>query len=75
MTDPPTAAATVADDAGATAVTVGVSVTFEAPGLATGETRTVMVGVKADQGDETTAEAEDYSTIPSLPVSHYSHWW
>ena len=64
--DPPIAVATVADDAGASSVAIAVTVTFEAPGLATGETRTVMVGVK---DDGTTAEAGDYSTIPSLPVS------
>ena len=46
--------------------TVAVTVTFEEALPAT-ETRTVMVGVKT--GDETTAEAEDYSTIPSLPQS------
>ncbi len=63
--DPPTAAATITDDGGSTAVTVSVSVDFENP-LPTGETRTVMVGVKT-MG--TTAEAGDYSSIPTLPVS------
>ena len=62
--DDPAAIVTFADDAGASSVAIAVTVTFEAPGLATGETRTVMVGVK---DDGTTAEAGDYSTIPSLP--------
>ncbi len=63
--DPPTAVATFADNIGATIVTVAVTATFESP-LADAETRTVMVDVK-DGG--TTAEAGDYSTIPSLPIS------
>ena len=64
--DPPVAVVTVADDAGATAVTVGVSVTLE-EALAEDETRTVMVAIKT--GDETTAETGDYTFAPSLPVS------
>ena len=64
--DPPVAVATFPDDGGAAAVAIAVTVTFEDPGLPTGDTRTVMVGVK---DDGTTAEATDYSTIPSLPVS------
>ena len=32
------------------------------------ETRTVMVGLKADQGDDA-AEDGDYTATPSLPVS------
>ena len=60
-----TPALTVDDDGGSTAVTVGVSVVFESA-LPTGETRTVMVSVDTDSSD---AEAGDYSTTPSLPVS------
>ncbi len=61
--DPPIAVATFDDDAGATAVTLGVSVVFESA-LPTGETRMVMVDVKS-----MTAEAGDYSVTPGLPVS------
>ncbi|MYD61311.1 MAG: T9SS type A sorting domain-containing protein [Gemmatimonadetes bacterium] len=64
--DPPVAVATVADDAGATAVALSVSAVFESA-LPADETRTVMVGVKT--GDETTTEDGDYSTTPMLPVS------
>ncbi len=63
-----TPAETFADNSGANTLAITVSVNFEAPGLPAGETRTVMVGLKADQGDAA-AEAGDYTTIPSLPVS------
>ncbi len=63
-----TGAASFADNAGSASVAVTVVVTFDAPGLPEDETRTVMVGLKADQGDDG-AEAGDYSTTPSLPLT------
>ena len=63
--DPPTPVVTIADNIGTTVVTVSVTATYDAD-LEAGETKTVMVDVKA-MG--TTAEAADYASQPAFPLS------